>query len=228
MHIKSPIYLMLLSCLLILQIDCQAQSDFDWQAQSDFDWREGDMLFQDGACGDFCDAIRAVTSGYEGKDFSHNGMLMKENEKWYVLEAISAGVSQTKLDDFLNRHLDSLQNPKVVVGRLKPEYQHLIPATLMEAELLLGKPYDSGFDLQNDSYYCSELIHLSLQKANQGKPVFAVNPMTFKDPDSDDFFPVWKMYFEKLKMEIPEGKPGLNPGGMSLDPAIEIIYDFQD
>ncbi|WP_057937526.1 YiiX/YebB-like N1pC/P60 family cysteine hydrolase [Algoriphagus resistens] len=216
----SPIRLVaFLAYFLIFQVACQPQADFVWQ--------EGDILFQDGDCGDFCDAIRAVTSGYDGRDFSHNGFLMQENNKWYVLEAISKGVSKTPIDSFLNRHVDSSQKPKVMVGRLKPEFRHLLSPALLQAKKLLGRPYDSGFDLLNDSYYCSELIHLSLQKANHGQPVFEIQPMTFKDPDSKKFFSVWEVYFDKLGMEIPEGKPGLNPGGMSLDPAIEMIYDFQ-
>lgn len=191
-----------------------------------FEWKEGDILFQDGDCGDFCEAIRKVTSGYGGKDFSHNGILLKESNQWFVVEAISMGVSKTPLDEFMNRHLDSSGNPKVLVGRLKPEYQPLIPATLSHATNLLGKPYDAYFDINNDAYYCSELIHLSLQRANNGKPVFELHPMTFKDPDTNDFFGIWKVYFEKLGVAIPENEPGLNPGGMSLDPAIEIVYDY--
>ncbi|WP_192348889.1 YiiX/YebB-like N1pC/P60 family cysteine hydrolase [Algoriphagus sp. Y33] len=208
-----------LAYFLLFQVACQPKADFAWQ--------QGDILFQDGECGDFCDAIRAVTSGYEGRDFSHNGFLLQENNEWFVLEAISKGVTKTPLNSFLSRHLDENQKPKAAVGRLKPEFRHLIPRALTEAEKLLGRPYDTGFDLSNDSYYCSELIHLTLQKANHGNPVFEIQPMTFKDPNSKEFFSVWEVYFEKLGMEIPEGKPGLNPGGMSLDPALEMVYDFQ-
>jgi len=196
--------------------------------ESTMEWQEGDILFQDGDCGDFCEAIRKVTAGYEGRDFSHNGILIKQNSEWYVLEAISAGVSQTPLDDFLNRHLDVNGNPKIIVGRLKPEYQQLIPDALAHATSLIGKPYDAHFDLTNDAYYCSELIHLSLLYANKDKPVFQIHPMTFKDPDTNEPFVIWVDYFEKLGTDIPENEPGLNPGGMSMDPAIDIVYDFSN
>ena len=39
--------------------------------------------------------------------------------------------------------------------------------------------------------------------------------------------PVWEKYFEALNLSIPEGEPGLNPGGMSLSPALEMIHDFK-
>lgn len=208
----------ILSISFLILAGCDTESDLKWQ--------EGDILFQDGDCGDFCEAIRKVTTGYEGRDFSHNGILFKENGEWYVLEAISKGVSKTPLDDFLNRHHDENENPKIVVGRLKPQYQHLIPDALTHATTLIGKPYDAYFDLKNDAYYCSELIHISLQKANENTAVFQTHPMTFKDPDTNETFGIWVDYFESLGVKIPENEPGLNPGGMSKDPAIDIVYEF--
>jgi len=215
MNKKSNI---ILSICILLLTGCYPDSGLRWQ--------EGDILFQDGDCGDFCDAIRKVTEGYEGRDFSHNGILIKDSGEWFILEAISKGVSKTPLDDFLNRHLDENDNPKIIVGRLKPKYQHLIDDALTHAITLIEKPYDAYFDLSNDAYYCSELIHLSLQKANAHTPVFQVHPMTFKDPETNETFAIWVDYFEKLESDIPENRPGLNPGGMSTDPAIDIVYDF--
>jgi uncharacterized protein YycO len=207
-----------LSFLVFLTISCQNTND--WTPQ------EGDILFQDGDCGDFCEAIRKVTNGYQGRDFSHNGILVKEEGEWQVVEAISNGVSLTPLQEFLDRHQDVQGNPKVIVGRVTPSYRQLIPNAISHAKSLLGKPYDSAFNLHNDAYYCSELIHLSFQKANLGNPIFEIRPMTFKDPQTREFFGIWVEYFENLQLPIPEGDPGLNPGGMSLDPALDIIYDF--
>ena len=33
-------------------------------------------------------------------------------------------------------------------------------------------------------------------------------------------------YYEELNAEIPEGEPGLNPGGISQSDKIDIIYTF--
>ncbi|SNS70832.1 Permuted papain-like amidase enzyme, YaeF/YiiX, C92 family [Belliella buryatensis] len=186
-------------------------------------WQEGDILFQDGDCGDFCDAIRKVTQGYQGRDFSHNGLLIQEEGRWYVLEAIGTGVTKTPLDDFLNKHLDGEGKPKVMVGRLKSEYQDLVPKAIEEAKKHLGKPYDSVFDFENEAYYCSELIHFAFKAANGGEDLFTPKPMTYKDPDTGELFPIWINYFEKLNVEIPEGKLGLNPGGMSLESVLEML-----
>ncbi|WP_339925864.1 YiiX/YebB-like N1pC/P60 family cysteine hydrolase [uncultured Cyclobacterium sp.] len=209
--------------LVLAALTLGCNSEQPWQ-----NWKAGDILFQNGDCGDFCDAIKKVTSGYQGQSFSHNGMLIIENGNWMVLEAISQGVQMTALEDFLNRHTTENGYPKVIVGRLKEQYQHLIPEAILFGKTLIGKPYDDGFDLDNEAYYCSELIHFSLMKANKGLPVFDTPPMTFKDPATNETFSVWEKYFEKLNLEIPEGEPGLNPGGMSLSPALNIIHNFEN
>ncbi|MFO7822830.1 MAG: YiiX/YebB-like N1pC/P60 family cysteine hydrolase [Cyclobacterium sp.] len=194
---------------------------------ADFDWKEGDILFQDGDCGEFCEAIRKVTSGYDGHHFSHNGIVLKENGRWMVIEAIRDGVILTPLDTFLNRHLTADGNPKVHVGRLRHPYRELIPEALEYSKSLLGKPYDMAFDMSNEAYYCSELIHFSFKKANKGIGIFKTPPMTFLDPETAEVFPVWKKHFENLSLPVPEGKPGLNPGGMTQDPVIEMIFNFE-
>ncbi len=186
-------------------------------------WQEGDILFQDGDCGDFCDAIKKVTQGYQGIDFSHNGLLMKDGDSWYVLEAVGKGVSMTDLKDFLTRHLDEDGNPKVMVGRLKAEHRYLIPDAIKEAQRHLGKPYDHVFNFDNDAFYCSELIHFAFKAANSDQDFFTPEPMTYKDPDTGELFPIWDAYFKKLGEQVPEGEFGLNPGSMSLAPILEMI-----
>jgi hypothetical protein len=39
--------------------------------------------------------------------------------------------------------------------------------------------------------------------------------MTFVDPKTKTYYPVWVDYYSQLKCPIPEGKPGLNPGSIS-------------
>jgi hypothetical protein len=47
--------------------------------------------------------------------------------------------------------------------------------------------------------------------------------MTFKKPNSNDFFPAWVEYYKNIGIQIPEGKPGCNPGGISTSDKIKII-----
>ncbi|MFH1370279.1 MAG: YiiX/YebB-like N1pC/P60 family cysteine hydrolase [Planctomycetota bacterium] len=190
-----------------------------------FSLQSGDLLFRDSDCGPLCDAIEKVTTGYQGANLSHVGIAAKDaNGQKIVLEAVSKGVVATDLQTFLNHGSDPNSQPKVMVGRLKKPYRRLIPAAIKEAVALKGKSYDKSFAIDNDAYYCSELIYEIFHRANGGKPVFELEPMTFKDPKTGQMLSVWREYFSKLGIDIPEGKPGINPGGISRSPVLTIIY----
>lgn len=187
----------------------------------------GDLLFQDLDGSRFCEAIEKVTEGYKGANLTHVGVAAADaNGTIVVLEALLEGVSVTPLDVFLGRSHDASGRPKVLIGRLKPKYHHLIEPALKEARALKGNPYDKVFDVHNDSYYCSELVYHCFLKANGGKPLFELQPMTFVDPGTGETFPVWKEYFAELRVPIPEGKPGLNPGGISRSEVLDIVHAY--
>lgn len=192
-----------------------------------FALQPGDLLFQDIDCGPLCDAIERVTTGYKGANFSHIGIVAKDdNGKFTVIEAVSNGVMVTPLEAFLGRSFDARHQPKVVAGRVKEPYRHLIPRVLKEGLALKGKPYDKVFSIDNGAYYCSELIYEIFLRANANKPVFKLQPMTYKDPDTVQMLTVWEDYFSKLGVSIPEGKPGINPGGISRSRFLTIIYAY--
>ena len=192
-----------------------------------FQLEEGDLLFQDLDCGGFCEAIEAVTEGVNGWEFSHVGLVMKDNEGTLkVMEAVSAGVVLTPLDTFLNRSFDKQRQAKVVVGRVKSAYKKMIPQAIDFIHSKMNAKYDYYFNIENDSFYCSELIHLAFQSANDNQPIFETPQMTFKAPDTDSTFAVWTAYFEDLNYKIPEGEIGLNPGSMSRSPYVEIVHQY--
>lgn len=197
-------------------------------SQVSFSIQAGDLLFQDLNGGSFFEAIAKVTQGYNGAILTHVGIAAHDAKgEIVVLEALQEGVVATPLSNFLNRSLDQEGNPKVLVGRLKQQYQNLIDSALVEAFDRKGKPYNHLFDLENnEAYYCSELVYICFRNANQGVPIFELEAMTFSDPDSGKIFPVWKEYFTQLQAAVPEGKPGLNPGGISRSPVLEIIHKY--
>lgn len=176
----------------------------------------GDIIFQDLDCGPFCDAIEAVTYGVDSLDFSHCGIIAKDsNNNLIVLEAISKGVSATPLNDVLNR----TQNSKVYIGRINNESVNLDEAINI-AYSKLGAPYDDVFDITNDKYYCSELTY-EAYRDKHGDPIFKLYPMTYKEPNTDDFYSIWVDYFDNLNSPIPEKEPGLNPGSISRSEFLE-------
>ena len=192
-----------------------------------FPLQEGDLLFQDSDCGPFCDAIEKVTHGIKGSKLSHVGMVIQGGDSGFVvLEAITKGVVETPIDTFLNRSFDKEGNPKVLIGRLKPNQQSLIQPAIKSALQHRGKAYDEVFDLNNEKYYCSELIYFAFKEANNGTPVFQLRAMTYKDPDTKEIFPIWKEYFQNLGVPVPEGQPGLNPGSMSRSLYLEIVHAY--
>lgn len=195
--------------------------------QSKFKLKNGDLLFQDLDCGGLCDAIESVTTGYNNATFSHVGIVkIQPNGQVEVLEAIGANVHYTPLEKFLNRQLDAGKKPKVAVGRLGKPYQHLVQEALVSGEKLLGKPYDDVFAMDNDAYYCSELVYEIFKAANKNQPIFELAPMTYAASGTETIMPVWEEYFQKLNARVPQNDPGLNPGGISTSKKLKMYFPY--
>lgn len=183
---------------------------------------EGDLLFQNLNCGPLCDAIEAVTEGVDDKDFSHIGLVVRIHDSLRVLEAIGSEVQATPVNVFFARSGDTGTVRNITLGRLKKAYQPLIPEAVSFAQSQIGKAYDDDYLMNNGKWYCSELIYEAFKKANKGQEIFLLKPMTFKDPKTGIFFPAWVDYYKNLGIDIPEGKPGINPGLMSQSANLDI------
>lgn len=177
---------------------------------------EGDIIFQSMNC-DLCKAINAVTEGYNGKDFSHLGMVHIQNDSIYVIEAAGKEVKLTPLNVFKTYTTETMY-----VGRLKRKFREYIPKAIDFSLKQLGVPYDNAYLYNNGSYYCSELIYDAFLTAYK-KPFFYLTPMTFKEPNSNEYFKVWIDYYKNLNQVIPEGELGCNPGGISTSNKLKII-----
>jgi hypothetical protein len=171
--------------------------------------KTGDLLFQKMNCGALCEAIHAVTEGFEGNDFSHLGLVIIEKDSVFVLEAAGTAVRIVTFETFAKN-----TSSPMYYGRLKKKYKKLIPKVVSFSKEQLGLPYDDEYLYDNEKYYCSELIYDAFKEA-YGKPFFELTPMTFKQPNTEDFFPAWVDYYKNLNIEIPEGATGCNPGGIS-------------
>jgi len=192
-----------------------------------FELKAGDLLFQKWTSSDFAKAINAVTAGYGDNDFAHVGLVLSHNDSLQVLEAVTgAGVVLTPIEDFLNASVDANGIPQVAVGRLKQDYQSAIAPINDWMVNKLGAPYDTLFIYGNEKYYCSELIHDAFNLHVDGNDAFELQPMTFKDPKTKAFFPIWETYFEAVNAEIPEGALGINPGLMSRSKKLEIVKEY--
>lgn len=192
----------------------------------DFKLKSGDLIFQESCSNVVGEAIKDVTTSIDNYSFTHVGIVYIDNQdSIFVLEATHPKVVLTPIAEYLYPK-DKPCFPKSVVGRLKDKFLQLIPIAIDEGLKLVGKEYDYGFVLNNDKYYCSELIYDILLKANKGTPVFPLNTMTFKSASNNEYSSGWVEYFEKLNLDIPEGKPGINPGAMSRSNVIDIVHSY--
>ena len=197
------------------------------RAPAPFRHQVGDLLFQDLDCGELCDAIESVTQGTEGAKLSHVGLVSREGpDGVWVLEAYANGVEEVSLDTFLARSKDAAGKPKVLVGRLRQPYRARIPQAVEAARRLRGRPYDDAFDVDNDAYYCSELVYEAFGRAAGAEALFPLAPMTFHAQGADMPMAVWVDYFRALGRPIPEGRPGLNPGGISTSAVLTIVHAY--
>lgn len=204
--------LSILGILGLFPLSLAAQTDKDGRA-----YQSGDLIFQDLDCGAICDAIEAVTEGYKGAKFSHVGLVYERNDSLFAIEAIGTAVQLTYLPQFLNRTTVNVH------ARLQPKYTPLLADALAYCIDHLGTPYDEAFLYDNGKYYCSELLYDAFKYANNNQPFFTLEPMTFKQPGTDTYYDVWIAYYQKLNMDIPEGQPGCNPGGLSRSDKLMIL-----
>lgn len=176
----------------------------------------GDLLFVKAETENLSGAISRVTQNNQLISFDHIAIVEKKENNINVLEASPKnGSSKISLKEFLKIH----NHTKVILYRLKTQFQFAISDAIITANLMLGKPYNTSYILNENSYYCSDFIERSFQKAN----IFELKPMTFINPQTGKTDLFWKVFYDKLGLEVPEGKLGCNPNGLSQSSKIEKI-----
>lgn len=182
----------------------------------------GDLLFQQSGSS-LSDAIDKVTQTGAETHFSHVGLVETagDGEVFVLHAAPRGGTCRVRLAEFMKAEGDSLET---VAYRLREPFAKAIPAALAVARQMLGKPYNFTYQLSDTAHYCSEFIY----KAFASDSIFSLNPMTFKDPATGDFYPTWVDYYAKLGVEIPEGEPGCNPNGMAASDRLECLGVIAD
>lgn len=139
---------------------------------------------------------------------------------WIIDATIAHGVDRHPLDTFLTDFtLKDGSLPVLIVKRLVDPSR--AEEYVENAKKFLGQPYDVHFLPDNDSLYCSELVRDSYVGPD-GKYVFDIAPMNFKDPDGN--MPLyWEQLFGLLGQSVPQDVPGTNPQEMSRSKAIKTV-----
>jgi len=183
--------------------------------------QSGDLLFREKSSENISGAIDQVTQTSGETHFSHVGFVEVTDTGVVVLHAYpEGGTCIVSLNEFLHPKGDSV---RVIVYRLKKEGQKAIPAAIQKAYSMLGKPYNFSYILSDTVHYCSEFIYRTFAADS----VFKLEPMTFKDPKTGTFPAAWVEYYQKMGIEIPEGKPGCNPNGLAASEKLEKIGEIK-
>lgn len=170
----------------------------------------GDLLFEGNSTGNLSRAINQVTQTGTNTNFSHIALVEKTATEIWVLHAAPENGSERIL---LSTFLDEVRkdNAILVVYRIKQEFNPNYKRAISKAKSMLGKPYNFTYVLSDSAYYCSDFVF----RAFEDDSIFEMKPMTFKNQNDSNFNESWIEFYKKLKMEIPEGKPGCNPNGMA-------------
>lgn len=183
--------------------------------------KNGDLLFVTAKESGLSGAINNVTQKQKNASFDHIGILQKDKMGVFVLHAAPKGGSQKQnLNEFLKDQANDGQ--KVVLYRLKPQFQKNIPDAIEKANSMLGKPYNFNYILDDNSYYCSDYIERAFRKDK----IFTLEPMTFIDPKTGKTNMFWEEFYAKKNLRVPEGELGCNPNGLAGSDKIERVKEL--
>jgi hypothetical protein len=146
-----------LGALLLILIAAGTVARVDRVAQAlATEKHEGDVVFQSLPRGPLVDAIEGVTRS----PWSHCGILMQRDGKWYVVEALG-DVCWTPYFQWIVRGRGS----RVEVYRPASLNAEGTEALRRELISLTGRPYDFRYAPGDDEIYCSELVYLAYERA---------------------------------------------------------------
>lgn len=165
-------------------------------------------------------AITEVTQGVDGLKIDHVGIYVRIDSVDYVLEACPPAVRLTSLQDFKKRVRARDPQARVIAGRVVAEFDPV--GSVKNAMAYIGRKYDSLYLPDDKELYCSELVQKSFVDSH-GNLIFTPIPMTFRD-GAGKIPEAFVRLYERVKMSVPEGLPGSNPGELSRRPQLTIGY----
>ncbi|WP_082468319.1 YiiX/YebB-like N1pC/P60 family cysteine hydrolase [Pedobacter sp. R20-19] len=174
------------------------------------DLENGDLVFVGAEKANLSGAINRVTQKKDSIAFDHIGIIEKSVDSIFVLHASSKkGSIKESIQAFYQS--EKVADNKIVVYRLKNNFQKAIPDAILFAEKMLGKPYNWTYILNDSSYYCSDFIERCFRKNH----IFTLEPMSFINPKTNKTDEFWMEFYKKQNLEVPEGKLGCNPNGLA-------------
>lgn len=172
--------------------------------------KNGDLIFVGAQTEELSGAINRVTKLSDETNFDHVGLIEKTSDSIFVLHAAPMGGSQREeIHHFYTSQTE--KNNKIVIYRLKDDYQKTIPNSISKAKTMLGKPYNWLYILNDDELYCSDFVERAFRNDN----VFELIPMNFKNNETGKIDDFWIDFYRKKGKDVPQDEPGTNPNQLA-------------
>ncbi|HIC32884.1 MAG TPA: hypothetical protein EYO76_13295 [Flavobacteriaceae bacterium] len=186
--------------------------------------KTGDVIFREVvSTSELSQAINEVTQTQKVTNYTHMGICFIENDSVKVIHSdADLGVVIQSLNTFLKPSDSTKYNADVY--RIKDLTETEAIKTIYNAKALVGEPYNTTYVFEDKGYYCSEFVY----EAFKDHQVFQLEPMSFKDPKTNQFHKGWVSHYKELNIEIPEGKLGCNPNGMANNKHLTLVESFRD
>lgn len=183
--------------------------------------KNGDFIFVGAEKENLSGAINRVTQTKKDFAFDHIGIIEIENDSIFVLHASSKlGSIRENLHSFYQSQKSKTNS--LVIFRLKSSYKKSIQKAIETAKTMLGKPYNWSYILNEESFYCSDFV----ERAFRQDHIFVLEPMSFINPSTGKIDDYWIQFYKKQNLEVPQGKLGCNPNGLSSSKKIQKIAEL--
>lgn len=214
-HVKHLEMKVILNLILILLITVSCKTNSIIQES-----KNGDLIFVESNYKNLSGAISRVTQSDNNTiSFDHVILIEKNYNKLYALHASSEkGSVKELLRPLIRKYHKNKQ--KLVLYRVTEETCR--NKAVEKAKKLLGKPYNHLYILNEDSYYCSDFVERAYRECN----IFKLEPMTFINPKTRKIDDYWLEFYKKHQQEVPQGKLGCNPNGISHSDKLKKILIY--
>ncbi len=207
--------------LFLIGLPFATAQSYTYQQISTDSLKSGDLLFVGTSHVNLSGAIDRVTQTSAKTSFDHIALIERTADSVFVLHANSiTGSIRESIGHFLEHEVE--KDRKLVIYRLKHEYQHSIPNAITVAKTWLGKPYNISYILNDSTLYCSDFV----ERAFRNDQIFKLEPMTFVNPKTGQIDDFWKKHYQQLEIEVPEGLPGCNPNGMAASDKLKLVGEL--
>lgn len=178
--------------------------------------REGDIIFHE-SISEQATAIKLATKS----KYTHVGIIFKENNKMFVLEAIQP-VKKTKLESFIKTG----KNNHFVVKRLK-DSENIIDSNSISRMKeygfkFIGKDYDYTFEWNDNRIYCTELVW-KIYKNTLGVEVGKLKTLESFDLSSEK---VKKIMRKRYGNNIPLNEIVISPEDMFSSEVLHTVMAY--